>query len=241
VTVITPLEQAELVGRLALAAGLAGVIGWERQLGQQPAGLRTHMLVSIGSAAFTMAGTYGVSGLGTQQDAGRIAAQIVTGIGFIGAGTIWRSTGNDRVIRGLTTAASIWVAASIGMLSGYGLYVLAAGSAVVSFVVLRLLRGLERVPGLVWEGVLMRRRRAARSVAADAADTASRTSTVPGASSLTTGDAPDDHVPDGTSADEGTTAPAALHAGNPAKSSRKQRSKKSRKRRRPQTDDVISD
>jgi hypothetical protein len=107
------------------------------------------MLVSLGAAAFTVAGVYGVSGYGTIQDAGRIAAQIVVGIGFIGAGTIWRSTGNERVIRGLTTAASIWVAASIGMLCGYGLYVLAAGSAVITLAVLRLLRGLERLPGSI--------------------------------------------------------------------------------------------
>jgi putative Mg2+ transporter-C (MgtC) family protein len=145
----TPLEEVELLGRLALAVVLAGVLGWERQMGQQPAGLRTHMLVSLGAAAFTVAGVYGVAGYGTVQDAGRVAAQIVVGIGFIGAGTIWRSTGNERVIRGLTTAASIWVAASIGMLCGYGLYVLAAGSAVITLAVLRLLRGLERLPGSI--------------------------------------------------------------------------------------------
>jgi putative Mg2+ transporter-C (MgtC) family protein len=148
--VLTPAQELELVGRLALSAAVAGVLGWERQLGQQPAGLRTHMLVSLGACAFTTAGTYGVSGLGTVQDAGRIPAQIVTGIGFIGAGTIWRSSGNERVIRGLTTAASIWVAASIGMLCGYGLYILAIGCALVSFTVLRLMRGLERLPGAVW-------------------------------------------------------------------------------------------
>ncbi len=140
---LTFVGEAELVGRIVLSAVLGGVLGWERQLGQQPAGLRTHMLVAIGATAYTLAGTVGVTGLGTTQDPGRVAAQIVTGIGFIGAGTIWRSSGNDRVIRGLTTAASIWVAASIGMLCGFGLYVLAAGCAAV----LRLLRGLERSPG----------------------------------------------------------------------------------------------
>ncbi|MDQ3700241.1 MAG: MgtC/SapB family protein [Chloroflexota bacterium] len=158
---LTFVGEAELVGRIVLSAVLGGVLGWERQLGQQPAGLRTHMLVSIGAAAYTLAGTVGVTGLGTAQDPGRVAAQIVTGIGFIGAGTIWRSTGNDRVIRGLTTAASIWVAASIGMLCGFGLYVLAAGCAVVSFVVLRLLRGLERLPGALWSRVTPRMARPA--------------------------------------------------------------------------------
>src|SRR5215207_9030721 len=101
---VTPLEELELLGRLALACILAGALGWERQMGQQPAGLRTHMLVSLGSTAFTLAGIFGVAGHGTVQDAGRIAAQIVVGIGFIGAGSIWRSSGDERVIRGLTTA-----------------------------------------------------------------------------------------------------------------------------------------
>src|SRR6266542_3754650 len=146
---LMPLEELELLGRLALAVLLAGLLGWERQLGQQPAGFRTHMLVALGAAAFTVAGVYGVAGYGTVQDAGRSAAQIVVGIGFIGAGAIWRSTGNERVIRGLTTAASVWVAASIGMLCGYGLYVLAAGCAVITLAVLRLLRGLERLPGSI--------------------------------------------------------------------------------------------
>src|SRR5919202_5820007 len=137
--------QAELVGRLALAVVLGSVLGWERQLGRHPAWLRTHMLVSLGAAAYTVAGIYGVagvfgSGFGSVQDPGRVAAQIITGIGFLGAGTIWRSSGEGRVIRGLTTAASIWVAAAIGMLSGYGMYVLAAGTAILSFMVLRVIR-----------------------------------------------------------------------------------------------------
>jgi putative Mg2+ transporter-C (MgtC) family protein len=139
------LLQAELLGRLAVSVVLGGVLGLERQLGQHPAGLRTHILVSLGATAYTVAGIYGVAGHGTVQDAGRIAAQIVAGVGFLGAGTIWRS-GSDRIIYGLTTAASIWVAASIGMLCGYGLYILAAGSAALGFVVLRLMKGLEEAP-----------------------------------------------------------------------------------------------
>ncbi|HEU5317360.1 MAG TPA: MgtC/SapB family protein [Chloroflexota bacterium] len=170
-TAVTPFEELEVLGRMALACVLAGALGWERQMGQQPAGLRTHMLVSLGSAAFTIAGIYGVAGHGTVQDAGRIAAQIVVGIGFIGAGSIWRSSGNERVIRGLTTAASIWVAASIGMMCGYGLYVLAVGSALISLVVLRLLRGLERIPGTILRSFAPRRT-AAEVAADDAADAA---------------------------------------------------------------------
>jgi uncharacterized membrane protein YhiD involved in acid resistance len=137
--------QAELLGRLLLSVLLGGLLGWERQMGQHPAGLRTHILVTLGAAAFTLAGVYGVSGQGTVQDAGRVAAQVVTGIGFLGAGTIWRS-GSDRIIYGLTTAASIWVAASIGMLAGFGQYVLATGCALLGFGVLRLLKNIENLP-----------------------------------------------------------------------------------------------
>jgi putative Mg2+ transporter-C (MgtC) family protein len=157
-----PAAQAELLVRLLVAVALGGVLGLERQLGQHPAGLRTHILVSLGAAAYTVAGTYGVAGSGTVQDAGRIAAQIVAGVGFLGAGTIWRG-GSDRVIYGLTTAASIWVAASIGMLAGFGLYVMAAGCAVLGFVVLRLMKGLEDAPARVRVPRLRFRRRAART------------------------------------------------------------------------------
>jgi putative Mg2+ transporter-C (MgtC) family protein len=134
--------QLELLGRLLLAAVLGGLIGLEREMARHAAGLRTHILVTLGAAAFTVAGTYGVQGLGTNQDPGRVAAQIVTGIGFLGAGTIWRYRESDGQgsIRGLTTAATIWVAAAIGMLTGFGLYYLAAGSAVIGLVVLRVLK-----------------------------------------------------------------------------------------------------
>lgn len=154
--------QAELVGRLLLSVLLGGVLGWERQMGQHPAGLRTHIMVALGSAAYTIAGTYGPNGLGTAQDATRVAAQVVTGIGFLGAGTIWRS-GSDRIIYGLTTAASIWVAASIGMLAAFGLYTLAAGCALIGFGVLRLLKGLEQVSLPIRIGPLGHRRRAGTS------------------------------------------------------------------------------
>jgi len=161
---LTPALQAELVGRLLLAVALGSVLGWEREMGRHPAGLRTHMLVALGAAAYTLAGIYGVaavfgSGFGSVQDPGRVAAQIITGIGFLGAGTIWRSSGEASVIRGLTTAASIWVAAAIGMLTGYGLYVLAGGTAIVSFFVLRLVRQVERAPRVIVSLVASRLRR----------------------------------------------------------------------------------
>lgn len=125
-------NDLEMVIRLLLAFALGAVPGFERQRKYRPAGIRTHMLVSAGSACFTMAGIYGFTG--GQHDVTRIAAQIVSGIGFLGAGTIIRDRGN---IRGLTTAASIWLVAAIGMLAGTGLYVLAITTTIITFIVLR--------------------------------------------------------------------------------------------------------
>src|SRR3954463_11629043 len=111
------------LGRLALAAALGGAIGFERELRDREAGFRTHMLVCVGSALFTIVSAYGFSDFLTsgdqviRADPTRIAAQIVTGIGFLGAGAIIRQ---GVSIRGLTTAATLWVAAAIGMASGAG-------------------------------------------------------------------------------------------------------------------------
>lgn len=122
--------------RLALAAVLGGLIGIERELREREAGLRTHLLVSLGSALFTIVGAYGFheflsSGATVvRADPTRIAAQIVTGIGFLGAGAIIRQ---GLSVRGLTTAASLWVVAAIGMASGAGYY---SGALVATIVVL---------------------------------------------------------------------------------------------------------
>src|ERR687885_442489 len=94
--------QAELIGGLPLAVVLGSVLGWEREIGRHPAGLRTHMLVSLGAAAYTVAGIYGVagvfgSGFGSVQDPGRVAAQIIPRIGFLGAGPLLRSRGGGGV------------------------------------------------------------------------------------------------------------------------------------------------
>jgi putative Mg2+ transporter-C (MgtC) family protein len=110
---------------LALAAVLGGLIGIERELREREAGLRTHLLVSLGSALFTIVGAYGFheflsSGATVvRADPTRIAAQIVTGIGFLGAGAIIRQ---GLSVRGLTTAATLWVVAAIGMASGAGYF-----------------------------------------------------------------------------------------------------------------------
>jgi putative Mg2+ transporter-C (MgtC) family protein len=111
--------------RLSLAAALGGAIGFERELRDREAGLRTHMLVSLGSALFTIVSAYGFHEFLTsgdqvvRSDPTRIAAQIVTGIGFLGAGAIIRQ---GISVRGLTTAATLWVAAAIGMATGAGYY-----------------------------------------------------------------------------------------------------------------------
>ena len=106
---------------VALAAGLA--LGMERELRGHPAGLRTHVLVSVGAAMFTLAGAYGFADVarGLNVDPARVAAQVASGIGFIGAGAILR---DGASIRGLTTAATLWLSASVGVMSGAGYYAL---------------------------------------------------------------------------------------------------------------------
>ena len=112
----------ELLARLSVAAGLGAAVGVERELRDREAGIRTHLAVALGSALFTVVSAYGFADFfteGTVVDPTRIAAQIVTGIGFLGAGAIIRS---GLSVRGLTTAASLWVVAAIGMAAGAGYY-----------------------------------------------------------------------------------------------------------------------
>jgi putative Mg2+ transporter-C (MgtC) family protein len=132
----------ELLGRLLLAAVLGGAIGAERELNDQAAGLRTHMLLTIGACLFTLISAYGFSG-GIGTDPSRLAAQIVTGIGFLGGGAIVR---HGLTVKGLTTAASIWATASVGVAVGAGSYVLGIGGAVL---VVGTLFGLRRVSNLL--------------------------------------------------------------------------------------------
>jgi putative Mg2+ transporter-C (MgtC) family protein len=128
---------ADVTGRLLLAAGLGATLGLEREYRQKPAGLRTNILIALGSALFTI-----VSSL-VGHDAGspdRISAQIVTGIGFLGGGAILRS---GNTVHGLTTAATIWVNAAIGMAAGGGHFALATITAVLTLVVLVVLPPIE--------------------------------------------------------------------------------------------------
>jgi putative Mg2+ transporter-C (MgtC) family protein len=126
--------QLELSLRILVAFVVGAVVGIERERRAKAAGLRTHMLVAGGSAIFTIA-SLTLFGGGEAGDRGRVAAQIVTGIGFLGAGAIIRSGAS---ITGLTTAATIWVAAGLGMLAGGGAYLLALISAALTILALRI-------------------------------------------------------------------------------------------------------
>jgi putative Mg2+ transporter-C (MgtC) family protein len=125
VSEIPALSGWEALLRLAVAGGLGAAVGFERELRDREAGIRTHLLVSLGSALFTIVSAFGFhefltnGGSVVRADPTRIAAQIVTGIGFLGAGAIIRE---GLSVRGLTTAATLWVVAAIGMASGAGYY-----------------------------------------------------------------------------------------------------------------------
>ncbi len=119
----------EIILRLVVATILGAVVGIERELTRRPAGLRTHMLVSLGSASFTTLSIFYF-----QIDPARIAASIVTGIGFIGAGSIIASRGH---ISGVTTAASLWTVAGVGLAAGVGAYMIAAVVAILVFIILQ--------------------------------------------------------------------------------------------------------
>ncbi|MBZ5664452.1 MAG: MgtC/SapB family protein [Acidobacteriia bacterium] len=122
--------------RLLLAVTLGGIIGLERQLRHKPAGLRTNMFICFGAAMFTILSRQ----LGTESDATRIASQIIPGIGFIGAGSILHARAS---VTGLTTAATIFVVASVGMAAGGGLYLTAVFATIIILVALELLGRME--------------------------------------------------------------------------------------------------
>ena len=131
-------SESELLLRAVVAALLAGLIGWDREAFNKPAGIRTHMLVGAGSALFVAASILilGEAALADGRgDAVRIPAAIVTGVGFLGAGAILRS--GERVT-GLTTAAGIWVTAAIGLLIGSGFWLVGIGATVLVLVVINL-------------------------------------------------------------------------------------------------------
>ncbi len=127
-----------LVLRLVVAAVLGAAIGLEREIHEHPAGMRTHLLVSLGSAGFTVLSIYAFPG--PVSDPSRVAAQIVTGVGFLGAGAILKEGAN---VRGLTTAASLWAVAAVGMAAGAGSLVVGIAITVIVVVSLWPLRILS--------------------------------------------------------------------------------------------------
>ncbi|MCP3139278.1 MgtC/SapB family protein [Pyxidicoccus xibeiensis] len=141
------MDETTIAVRLALAALFGGVLGLERELSGQAAGLRTHMLVSLGACCFTLASVFIEATLstgspdGTRGDISRIASQVVVGIGFLGAGVIMRHGGQ---VKGLTTAANLWLTASVGLAAGLGFYFAAGATMAIALLALAGLRPLER-------------------------------------------------------------------------------------------------
>ncbi len=126
---LTVAEEIEIAVRLVLAGVFGAAVGYERRSADKPAGLRTLSLVALGSALFTIISTFGFD----TADQSRVAAQIVTGVGFLGAGTILRS---GVTVSGLTTAATIWAVAAIGMAVGSGMYIASATGTVLILIIL---------------------------------------------------------------------------------------------------------
>src|SRR5215475_3689703 len=126
------LSNVELIARLVMAAALGSVIGFERERLSWAAGLRTHMLVCVGSALIMIVSAFGFFDVLQNEhvvlDPSRVAAQVVSGIGFLGAGSILL---RGEIVRGLTTAASLWSVAAIGLAVGSGLYVEAVAATVI--------------------------------------------------------------------------------------------------------------
>ncbi|MCC7232284.1 MAG: MgtC/SapB family protein [Bacteroidia bacterium] len=141
------LSWSEIIIRLSIASLLGALIGLERERKDWSAGMRTHMMVCVGSCLIMMVSAFGFSDiLGTDHvelDPSRIAAQVITGIGFIGAGTILFL--KQGAIRGLTTASGLWTVAAIGLAVGGGMYFAGGAATVIALIILWALQPLERI------------------------------------------------------------------------------------------------
>ncbi|NSW91039.1 MAG: MgtC/SapB family protein [Firmicutes bacterium] len=133
----------EIVARLVLACVLGGIIGYEREHGNRPAGFRTHILVCVGAALVMVTSEYvfKVFSGKTNLDPARLGAQVISGIGFLGAGTIVREGFN---VKGLTTAASLWAVSCVGLAAGIGFYEGAVISTILIYITLMLLKKMEK-------------------------------------------------------------------------------------------------
>lgn len=138
------IDSWEIVLRLLIAALLGSIIGWEREQRNKQAGLKTHLLVSLGSALIMLISIYGFEtyrNANTVSDPARLAAQVVSGIGFLGAGAILRQS--NMIISGLTTAATLWVVAAIGLSVGAGFYTAAVATVLIVLLMLLFFRKVE--------------------------------------------------------------------------------------------------
>jgi len=142
------MPYAEFLGRLLLAALLGGVVGLEREIHGRPAGIRTYLILSLGTALLMVLSEYLLvsyqgkyPGLSLQGDPGRIAGQAITGIGFLGAGVIIRY---QDIVRGLTTAACVWLVCSVGLAVGAGFYILGVAVTLLTLLALIGLKAVER-------------------------------------------------------------------------------------------------
>lgn len=158
------LGDLDLALRLGAATVLGGLVGIEREIRGRRAGLRTHILVSLGACLFTLTSVVAdehaqVSGQNVQIDITRIASQIVVGVGFLGGGAILR---HGATVRGLTTAASLWITAAIGLACGFGFY---RGAVAVALLTLFCLAGLRALEERIFQDKRRRRRRGRRAAA----------------------------------------------------------------------------
>jgi len=136
------MNQLEIILKLFLAIGLGGLIGLERELSQKPAGLRTNILICLGSTLMMILSQLSVQGSSAPGESMRIAAAVITGIGFIGAGTIIQSQG---IVHGLTTASTIWAVSGLGLVIGAGYHVIALIYTAIVLITLVSFRQLENI------------------------------------------------------------------------------------------------
>ncbi|MBW4661462.1 MAG: MgtC/SapB family protein [Drouetiella hepatica Uher 2000/2452] len=142
---LDPTDWFSTLARLSLALFVGGLVGLERQIDRKPAGLRTHMLVSLGASLFVMTGLQ--LSPNALENTSRIIQGIVSGIGFLGAGEIFaksRTTPDEVKIQGLTSAAAIWVSASLGVAAGCGLWFMALSGAIATIFVLLVIKRTEK-------------------------------------------------------------------------------------------------
>lgn len=128
-----PLEmQAQMLVRLVIATAIGALVGYEHERTGKPAGVRTHGLVGLGAALFAIISVHGFPG---NPNSALVAAQVVTGVGFLGAGAILQ---RNETVHGLTTAACLWVTAALGLATGVGMVILSLAAALLTFALLRL-------------------------------------------------------------------------------------------------------